>query len=198
MKLFEIPARDVLLDFAKLPMKTISKLEFIGYFEAPASKGHHLAVKGGLVEHSLNVTRRLIDLTAALDIDWTSKESPYLVGMLHDLVKCQCYRLNNDGKYSYVQPRWPGHGAASVMIATVELGIRLNVDEAAAITYHMGAFGLTGRALDEFDAALDDFPGPIIATHTADWAAARLDESGNWSDMRTNVPEFGGKAFHHD
>ena len=30
---------------------------------------------------------------------------------------------------------------------------------------------------DEFDAALDAFPGPIIATHTADWSASRLDES---------------------
>ena len=77
---------------------------------------------------------------------------------------------------------------ATSMIATVELGIRLNPDEAAAIIHHMGAFGLSGRALDEFDAALDAFPGPIIATHTADWLASRLDESGDWSDMRSEVP----------
>lgn len=36
---------------------------------------------------------------------------------------------------------------------------------------------LSSGAMDEFDAALDAFPGQIIATHTADWAAARLDES---------------------
>ena len=86
-----------------------------------------------------------------------------------------------------MQPKWPGHGTASVMIATVALGIQLNPDETAAITYHMGAFGLTGRAMDEFDAALDAFPGPIIATHAADWAAARLDEAGKWSDMRSEA-----------
>ena len=189
MNIFERPVGDILRDFAKLEPRAIRELEYIGYFKAPASKGHHLAVKGGLVQHSLNVTRRLIDLTAALEIEWSREESPFVVGLLHDLVKCQCYRLNPDGKtYSYVQPKWPGHGTASVMIATAELGIQLFPDEAAAITYHMGAFGLTGRALDEFDAALDAFPGPIIAAHTADWSAARLDESGDWSDMRKGEP----------
>ena len=112
------------------------------------------------------------------------QESPYLVGMLHDLVKCLCYHPNPDGRtYSYVQPKWPGHGVASVMIATVDLGIHLNSDEAAAIMHHMGAFGLTGRDLDEFDAALDVYPGPIIATHAADMAAARLDESDHLASV---------------
>lgn len=179
---------DIMGNYANLMYGTYEGLKRMGYFHAPASKGHHLAVKGGLVRHSLNVTKRLVRLSDAIGVKWSRDESPYLVGMLHDLVKCQCYRLNPDGKtYSYVQPKWPGHGVASVMIATVELGIQLNPDEAAAITYHMGAFGLTGRAMDEFDAALDAFPGPIIATHTADWSAARLDESGNWSDMRSGV-----------
>lgn len=175
--IFEKPG-EILFNFAKLSSGAMDKLKKLGYYDAPASKGHHLAVKGGLVQHSLNVTRRLVELTEAMDIEWWRNESPYIVGMLHDLVKCQCYKLNSDGKtYSYVQPIWPGHGAASVMIATAELGIQLNPDEAAAITYHMGAFGLAGRALDEFDAALDAYPGQIIATHTADWTAARLDES---------------------
>lgn len=165
-----------------------SRLLELGYLDAPASKGHHLAVPGGLARHSVNVTRRLVALSREMGVEWSRDESPYFVGMLHDLVKCQCYKLNPDGKtYSYVQPKWPGHGVASVMIATVELGIQLNPDEAAAIIHHMGAFGLTGRALDEFDAALDAFPGQIIATHTADWSASRLDESGDWSDMRSEA-----------
>ena len=169
---------DIMSNYANLMYGAYEGLKRMGYLTAPASKGHHLAVKGGLVQHSINVTTRLVRLSDAIGVKWSRDESPYLVGMLHDLVKCQCYRLNADGKtYSYVQPKWPGHGVASVMIATVELGIRLNPDEAAAIIHHMGAFGLSGRALDEFDAALDAFPGPIIATHTADWSAARLDDS---------------------
>ena len=175
--IFDKPG-EILFNFAKLPMGTMDKLKAIGYYDAPASKGHHLAVKGGLVRHSLNVTRRLVNLSDEMAIEWSREESPWIVGMLHDLVKCQCYRLNADGRtYSYVQPKWPGHGVASVMIATVELGLQLNPDEAAAIIHHMGAFGLTGRAMEEFNAALDAFPGQIIATHTADWSAARLDES---------------------
>lgn len=177
------------LSAANVTAGQYDRLLELGYFDAPASKGHHLAVPGGLARHSVNVTSRLVALSRAMGVVWSRAESPYLVGILHDLVKCQCYRLNADGQtYSYVHPKWPGHGVASVMIATVELGIQINPDEAAAIIHHMGAFGLTGRALDEFDAALDAFPGPIIATHTADWSAARLDETGDWSDMRSGVP----------
>ena len=162
---------------AGLAAELLEKLDALGFWSAPASKGHHLAKKGGLVEHSVNVTKRLLDLTESQEIHWSREESPYLVGMLHDLVKCRRYKLNHDGKtYSYIQPEWPGHGVASVVIATVELGIRLFPDEAAAIIYHMGAFGLQGQAMTEFNAALDKWPGPVIATHMADWMASRLDE----------------------
>lgn len=124
-----------------------ARLLELGYLDAPASKGHHLAVPGGLARHSVNVTRRLVSLSREMGVEWSRDESPYFVGMLHDLVKCQCYRLNPDGRtYSYVQPKWPGHGVA-----------------------------------------LDAFPGQIIATHTADWSASRLDESGDWSDMRSEA-----------
>ena len=167
----------IFVDLAHVTDDQMLGLGNIGFDKAPASKGHHLAVAGGLLIHSVNVTRRLVALTDALGVAWSRPESPYLVGMLHDLVKCKCYRLNPDGKtYSYVQPEWPGHGVASFMIASVELGIRLNPDEAAAIIHHMGAFGLAGRDLEEFDAALDKWPAQIIATHTADWAASRIDE----------------------
>ena len=170
---------------------TMIGLKVIGYFEAPASKGHHLNWPGGLVEHSVNVVKRLCKTTVAFDVHWPREESIYLVGMLHDLIKCQCYQLRKEGEteaYDYVQPVWPGHGVASVMIAMVDLGIRLEPMEAAAIIYHMGAFGLSGRDLNEFDAALDEFAPAIIATHAADWAAARIDESGCFHDQRAEVP----------
>lgn len=162
-------------------------LEYIGYFEAPASKGHHLAVKGGLYAHSVNVTHRLLKLTEAMGIDWSREESPYLVGMLHDLVKTRCYRAIDgaaqDGKaaYEYIQPAYPGHGVASALIAA-ELGIQLNDDERAAIIYHMGLYGVGKEYTDkEINEALIMSPGQIIATHSADWLAARIDESGDFS-----------------
>ena len=179
---------EYLIDEAHLTRTHLNKLHKLGFFSAPASKGHHLASMGGLCAHSCNVSRRLVSLTSALGVKWSRPESPWIVGMLHDLVKCKCYKLREDASgYDYHQPVYPGHGVASVIIATVEVGVKLNPDEAAAITWHMGAFGLQGRALAEFDAALDVYPAQIIATHTADWAAARIDESGDWSAERTVV-----------
>lgn len=181
-------AQELLTEKARLSGVQAGRLRRLGYFTAPASKRHHLSCMGGLLKHSVNVARRLAALTDALDVRWSRPESPWIVGMLHDLVKCKCYRLRDDANgYDYCQPEYPGHGVASVIIATVDVGVKLNPDEAAAIVWHMGAFGLQGRDLEEFDAALDVYPGQIIATHTADWSAARLDESGNWSAERTVI-----------
>ena len=173
-----------LLKLAGFDDNAIAELEFWGYFRVPASKGHHLAVPGGLVRHSINVTKRLVDLTKALDLRWPRKESPYLVGMLHDVVKVRTYRVDEtvartEGeppKYKYVPSVYGGHGVASVMMITSELQKSLYPEEALVIRWHMGAFGLAGDELKEYDAALDMCPTLLIATHTADMLASRVDE----------------------
>ena len=86
-------AAEVMLEKAGLNSEVERELDRIGYFRAPASKGHHLARPGGLVEHSVNVTHWLERLTDAGLVSWQRRESPYLIGMLHDLVKCKCYGL---------------------------------------------------------------------------------------------------------
>ena len=149
--------------------KQIEKLKKIGFFEAPASKSHHLAVKGGLLLHSVNVTNNLIQLHA-----FAFEESAYRVGLLHDLVKCYCYKQVGNDRYEYVQPPYPGHGVASVMIAH-ELGFDLTPEETAAIAWHMGAFGLDERRLKEYDAACRRFPREVILTHAADHLASKLE-----------------------
>ena len=161
-----------------------SVLDGIGYFTQPASKGHHLSTWGGLVAHCVNVTRRLVELTDTLGVKWSREASPYLVGMLHDLVKCRCYRAvpstvqDEEPKWEYIQPVYPGHGACSVAIAG-ELGVRLQKDEIVAITYHMGAFGIGKEYTDkEFYAAMEMFAPQIIATCCADWWSASVDERG--------------------
>lgn len=172
----------IYLRLAGLDELAVENLKSIGYFDAPASKGHHLALKGGLVEHSADVTHMLTKQTQMLGVAWPRESSPYLVGMLHDLVKCRCYRstMSQIGAlaWEYVQPEYPGHGIASVMIAA-ELGIELRPEEIAAITYHMGMFGVGREYSDkEFNAALAKYPQQIIATHCADWWAARVTEEG--------------------
>lgn len=175
---------------AGLNDEQIEKLRDVGYFEAPASKGHHLAELGGLAIHSTNVTYWLLKLSETMEVKWPRTESPYLVGMLHDLVKTRCYRVVSDAeqdgpdvdgkrttaRFEYVQPGYPGHGIASVMIAQ-ELGIELRPEEIAAITYHMGMFGVGREYTDkEYNAAIAKFPQQLIATHCADWWAARVTE----------------------
>lgn len=151
----------------------VRKLERIGYFTAPASCRHHLAHEGGLVEHSMNVTRYMLDLKAfAMGAE---NRSPYRVGMLHDLVKCMCYTRGDDGRFRFVTAPYPGHGIASFMIAH-ELGIELSPVEAACIVWHMGAFGLDDDALKQYSAAIRCYPSPIILTHTADHLASVYEE----------------------
>lgn len=160
------------------------RLKELGYFGQPASKAHHLTGYGGLAEHSMNVTRRLVELTESLGVKWPRKESPYLVGMLHDLVKIRCYKLKGEveGKpeWEYIQPVYPGHGACSAAIAA-EIGIELMRDEIVAKTYHMGMYGVGKEYTDkEFDNALRRHGQQVIATCCADWWAARVDEEGRW------------------
>ena len=162
---------------SRLPSECVKELERIGFFDAPASKSHHLASRGGLARHSVNVTRWLVKLSESMGVAWPRPDSPYIVGMLHDVVKCFTYGFDQYGNVFYQRPApYKGHGTASVIIATVDLGVQLRRAEVAAITYHMGAFNLTGEDLKEYDDALDLYPKEIIATHTADMLASRFDE----------------------
>ena len=165
---------------AGIDSKMEFKLAHLGYFDAPASKGHHLAEHGGLLTHSLNVTKRLVKLGESLGVNWPRTESPYLIGMLHDLVKCRCYQMvdtNCPAKGSKsAQPAYAGHGVCSIAIA-IELGIDLLPAEVVAIMYHMGAFGIGKEYTDkEFDNALRLHGPQVLATIYADWWAARVDE----------------------
>ena len=176
-------ARDEAEDFlarAGLDRGAMDKLRQEGFWAQPASKGHHLNGFGGLREHSLNVTKRLLQLTETLGVRWPRPESPYLVGMLHDLVKCRCYKLISPDPvtWQFVQPEYPGHGWCSAAIAA-ELGIELLPEEIAAITYHMGMFGVGKEYVRaEFESALASEAAPcILATIFADWWAARVDET---------------------
>lgn len=170
---------------AGLSEEQIQKLRDVGYFEAPAAKKHHLAEPGGLALHSTNVTYWLLKLSETMKVKWPRPESPYLVGMLHDLVKCFCYRpITGAGQdkveYKKVDTKYAGHGLASCMFAR-DLGIELLPIEFRSIEYHMGAFGLSAQELKAYDAVLSykDSTLNLYATHTADMIASHVDEVYN-------------------
>ena len=146
---------------------------------------HHLAEPGGLAIHSTNVTYWLLKLSETMEVKWPRPESPYLVGMLHDLVKCFCYRpITGAGQdkieYKKVETKYAGHGLASCMFSR-DLGIELQPIEFRSIEYHMGAFGLSAQELKAYDAVLNykDSTLNLYATHTADMIASHVDEVYN-------------------
>lgn len=69
----------------------------MGFFDAPASINHHGAYSGALFDHSLAVTGALLDYTDKMGLTWSDARSPYIVGMFHDLCKCDNYKVV-DGK----------------------------------------------------------------------------------------------------
>ena len=173
-------------DKACIHTEAVNQLDRLGFFRAPASKGHHLACPGGLMKHSINVVDNLIRITKGYS--GIPEAGVYKIGMLHDVVKCFCYRdtglANNKGlpAYEYVQPPYPGHGVASAMICS-DLVIHLHEAERAAIVWHMGAFGLSEKELKEYRASIKRYPEIILLTHAADHIASineeNEEESGN-------------------
>ena len=128
------------------------------FFTAPASRKHHLAHPGGLVVHSLNVYKHLLEITAR-DVfggtDGTLLAEPVIetvaiLGLLHDVCKAGVYHQTDpfkaaaEGKlgamdpYEFRDPFPLGHGEKSLFLITRHMA--LTEEEALAIRWHMGAY----------------------------------------------------------
>lgn len=151
-----------------------------GFFTAPASTKYHGAYPGGLYEHSRAVFFRLHELTIRNNLKWERPESPFIVGMFHDLCKCDQYvkvkNLDLEAKdafptYEYNQHMLlQGHGAKSVMILSQFM--TLTEEEMLCIRYHMGAY--EREDLQEFDLAIKRWPNTLWS-HMSDMLAAKVD-----------------------
>lgn len=157
------------------------------FFTSPASTKYHGAYEGGLYDHSKAVFLRLKELTEKNDLKWQRDESPFIVGMFHDLCKCDQY-IKADGKilegtdtlvtgspllwhYEYnTKTLLKGHGSKSVMI--LSRFINLTEEEMLCIRYHMGAY--EKEEWTEFDAAIRKYPN-VLWTHMADQLASKID-----------------------
>lgn len=143
----------------------------MGFFSAPASTKYHGNYQGGLFDHSIIVTKELLNLTEKLDLRWGREESPYLVGMLHDLCKCDAYIPQNDGSYEYNDKQTiTGHGEKSVIYA--QKIYDLTNEEILCIRWHMGAY--EGKEVwKNLGEAIKSCPN-ILYTHTADMIASQI------------------------
>lgn len=148
----------------------LKSLEDLGFFVAPASTKYHGSYAGGLFDHSFAVTEALLDLTKKLNLTWSREESPYIIGIFHDLCKCDNYILQSDGTYIYNKYAPSGHGDKSQRIAEAIYG--LTEEEAACIRWHMGAFDDKENWRLYCD-AVKKFPN-VLYTHTADMVASQI------------------------
>lgn len=155
----------------------INYLNNLGFFTAPASSKYHGNYEGGLFDHSAKVTEELVRYTENLGLKWRRSESPYIIGMFHDLCKCDLYieeplyqfdssltpyKINKEDSF-------PGHGEKSIMILSQILP--LTEEEVYCIRYHMGAYNTD--EWNYYDRAIRKYPN-VLWTHTADMSASKI------------------------
>lgn len=152
-----------------------------GFKTAPASTKYHGAYEGGLYEHCCAVTRDLVYMTEKLGLEWQREESPWIVGMFHDLCKIDAYEVdktrydNEIGDFVPVSYQHNddailnGHGDKSVMLLSQFM--TLTEEEILCIRYHMGAYETNDWK--QFDLAIKKYPN-VLFTHTADMSASKL------------------------
>ena len=142
-----------------------------GFFTAPASTKYHGAYEGGLFDHSLAVTETLIDLTNKNNLIWSRLESPFIVGMFHDLCKIDNYLQKEDGHYEYnTDTILKGHGDKSIMLLSTLM--QLTLEEVMCIRYHMGAF-VEKEEWSNYSRSVRLFPN-VLWTHQADMIASQI------------------------
>lgn len=162
-------------------------IEKTDFFTAPASTKFHCACESGLVMHSVSVYNTLMEKHFDEEID--NPESFAICALLHDLCKAQFYKVStrnvkNDETgqwekvpYYMVEDSFPyGHGEKSVFL--IERFMRLKIDEAMAIRWHMGGFDdNSGYAISQ---AYDRYP-LAVKLHLADLESTYLREKGTSS-----------------
>ena len=161
------------IDFMSPKNRVIDDLDDLGFFTAPASTRFHGAYEGGLFDHSLEVAKSLVNLTEKLGLTWERSGSPKIVGMFHDLCKCDGYVFDIEtGKYK-VNPDIiiPGHGEKSVILLLKYM--TLTDEEIACIRWHMGAYETDPKMWEYYGRAIERYPN-VLYTHTADMIASKI------------------------
>ncbi|MEY8573663.1 hypothetical protein AALD01_04530 [Oscillospiraceae bacterium 21-37] len=175
------------------PSYLVEDLKTNGFFTAPASTKYHGAFEGGLFEHGRNVTQTLITITEKNWLVWQRAESPYIVGMFHDLCKIDLYRhpmsdivlhtwdeSGQENIHEVDRTKWEhnpeallkGHGDKSVMLLSQYL--QLTMEEILCIRYHMGAF-VDREEWADYTRAIRLYD-TVLWTHHADMIASHLVE----------------------
>lgn len=166
-----------LADFISEDFKTYLLAE--GFFRSPASTKYHGAYEGGLFDHSFTVMNILVELSAKNNLKWQRAESPFIVGMFHDLCKIDQYRIDNSEPYTVGEATryeyrtdtdFKGHGDKSILLLCQYM--KLTEEEVMCIRYHMGAFTEKDEWRD-YTNAVHRYAN-VLWTHHADMLASHV------------------------
>ena len=164
----------------------LNYMESHDFYKAPCSSNYHLAIEGGLADHSLNVYHIAMDIAKALygkGLSAEMKESITICALLHDLGKMGQFDKANyvpnilkSGGPSNAKPFKTNpnllpidHEIRSIAIAT--MFIDLTEEEQFAILYHNGLYSNIGKY------TLQGNETPLyMVIHWADMWASRVIE----------------------
>jgi len=160
------------------------------FFTAPASTRYHCSCENGLVMHSVSVYKTMVE--KHFDEETDNMESFAICALLHDLCKAQFYKVSTRNvknektgqwekvPYYAIEDQFPyGHGEKSVFL--IERKMRLKIEEAMAIRWHMGEFG--DKNSNAISQAYDRYP-LAVKLHLADLESTYLREKGTSSVNR--------------
>ncbi len=162
----------------------LSWLQNTDFFTAPASTKYHCACENGLVMHSVSVFNTMMEKHFEGGVD--SVESFAICALLHDVCKAEFYKISTRNVKNELTGQWEkqpfysiedkfpfGHGEKSVFL--IERFMRLHLDEAMAIRWHMGSFDDSqGFTLSQ---AYEKYP-LAVKLHLADLESTYLREKG--------------------
>lgn len=180
----------------------INHMEEFGFFDAPCSGAHHLAVRGGLAEHSLNVCETAFKLQACFQSE-EPKDSIIICALLHDIGKMGQFDKPNyvpnmlKGRATKANPNpepyqsdkkpfitnpdllYVDHEVRALSI--ISKYIDLTEEEQTAILWHNGLYG-------SFKYQIQGKETPLyMIIHFADMWAARVIEKGEDEDETTEL-----------
>ena len=159
-------------------------LQNTDFFTAPASTKYHCACENGLVMHSVSVFNTMMEKHFEEGVD--SVESFAIAALLHDVCKAEFYKISSRNVKNELTGQWEkqpfytiedkfpfGHGEKSVFL--VERFMKLRLDEAMAIRWHMGNFDdSSGYTVSQ---AYEKYP-LAVKLHLADMESTYLREKG--------------------
>lgn len=173
--------------------KLMGWLEKSDFFIAPASTRFHLACKGGLCQHSLNVYHRLSNeylYEYGFDImedDDKKMETIAIISLFHDICKVNFYKEDTRNvkdketgqwiqqPYYTIDEKVPiGHGEKSVII--LQQFMKLSMEEIIAINSHMGFSDSRFQGgYYSIVNSWEQYPMALLL-HIADLKASKIDE----------------------